>query len=128
MKEEKTEVMVMMCMQKAFDNANAAGVAPPKEAIMATAAAEQPQCAAWLHHLFAYVQGSGGNGELLRDLDAYTKAAARTNMAVARSDAPPLPRPHRYSPLQRRYLRGGWLWPAPTRDPPPRPRHSPLQR
>ena len=92
-KEEKTELMVMMCMQKAFDNANAAGVAPPKEAIMATAAAEQPHCAAWLHHLFAYVQGSGGNGELLRDLDAYTKAAARTNMAVARSDAPPLPRP-----------------------------------
>ena len=92
-KEDKTELMVMMCMQKAFDNANAAGVAPPKEAIMATAAAEQPQCAAWLHHLFAFVQGSGGNGELLKDLDAYTKAAALTNLAVASSDTRPSPAP-----------------------------------
>ena len=92
-KEDKTELMVMMCMQKAFDNANAAGVAPPKEAIMATAAAEQPHCAAWLHHLFAYVQGSGGNGELLKDLDAYTEAAALTSWAAARSTASPSPAP-----------------------------------
>jgi hypothetical protein len=92
-KEEKTEVMVMMRMQKAFDIANAAGATPPKEAIVATAAAEQPQCAAWLHHLLAHAQGSGGNGELLKDLDAYTKAAALTDLAVASSDTRPFPRP-----------------------------------
>ena len=92
-KEEKTELMVMMCMQKAFDIATAAGQTPPKEAIMATAAAEQPQCTAWLHHLLAYVQGSGGNGGLLKDIDAYTKAAALTNLAVASSDTRPSPAP-----------------------------------
>ena len=91
-KEEKTEVMVMMRMQRAVDIANAAGATPPKEAIMATAAAEQPQCAAWLHHLLAHVQGGGGNGELLKDLNAYAKAAALTNLAVASSDTRPPPR------------------------------------
>ena len=50
-KEEKTEVTVMMGMQNAFDVARAAGAAPPPvDSVMATARAEQPMCAAWLHH------------------------------------------------------------------------------
>ena len=81
----------MMSMQKAFDIAHAAGTAPPKAAIIATAAAEQPQCTAWLHHLLAHVQASGGNGELLKELDAYTKAAALTSWAAARSTSHPSP-------------------------------------
>eukprot|EP00959_Pyramimonas_sp_CCMP1952_P377074 7898082-Pyramimonas_sp.AAC.1 len=60
---------------------------------MATAAAEQPQYAAWLHRLLAHAQGRGGNGGLLKDLGAYTKAAALTNLAVASSDTRPSPAP-----------------------------------
>ena len=109
-KEEKTELMVMMCMQKAFDIATAAGQTPPKEAIMATAAAEQPQCTAWLHHLLAYVQGSGGNGELLKDIDEHTKEAALTNLAAARPDTLPPHAPHQH-PAER-----GCDWGHPPAD------------
>ena len=97
-KEDKTEVTVMMGMQNAFDVARAAGAAPPSvDSVMATARAEQPMCAAWLHHLLAYVQASGGNGELLKDLDAYTKAAALTSWAAARSTSHPSPAPSSFA-------------------------------
>ena len=74
-KEEKTEITVMMGMQNSLAIAAEAGRPPPMEAIMATAAAEQPTRAKRLHHLLAYVQSCGGNGELLKDLDSFTKVA-----------------------------------------------------
>ena len=96
-REEKTEITVMMGMQNAIDVAAAAGVEPSWANIIEASKAEQPACQYWLVHLLAYVRECGANGELLKDLGTYTKAAARVlwgcSPFLGRARQLPLPPP-----------------------------------
>ena len=76
-KEEKTEISCVLCMQDQVDEIIASGVdakSCPFGEMVAAAAAEQPPCAEYLHTIALFVKECGCNGDLLRELDAFTKA------------------------------------------------------
>ena len=78
-KEEKTEISCMLCMQDQVDELTKSGVDMkncPFSEMVAAAAAEQPPCASYLHTIALFVKECGCNGDLLRELDAFTKVRA----------------------------------------------------
>ena len=89
-KEEKTEISCMVCMQDQVDELTARGVDMancPFGEMVAAAAAEQPPCAEYLHTIALFVKECGCNGDLLRELDAFTKVRATSSP----SPSPPTP-------------------------------------
>ena len=81
-KEDKTEISCMLCMQDQVDELTLSGVDMkncPFGEMVAAAAAEQPPCASYLHTLALFVKECGCNGDLLRELDAFTKVRATSN-------------------------------------------------
>ena len=88
-KEEKTEISCMLSMQDQVDDLVASGVTLkecPFDEIFTAAAVEQPPCAEYLHSIALFVKECGCNGDLLRELDAFTKV--RDAFPVS---PPPLP-------------------------------------
>ena len=85
-KEEKTEISCMLCMQDQVDELTLSGVDMtncPFGEMVAAASAEQPPCASYLRTIALFVKECGCNGDLLRELDAFTKVRA--------TSTPPLP-------------------------------------
>lgn len=84
-KEEKTEISCMLCMQDQVDDIIASGAditTSPFRDMIAAAAVEQPPCADYLHTIAQFVKECGCNGDLLRELDAFTKARPSPTLLI----------------------------------------------
>ena len=78
----------MLCMQDQVDELTARGVDMtncPFGEMVAAAAAEQPPCAEYLHTIALFVKECGCNGDLLRELDAFTKVRATSSPSPTHS-------------------------------------------
>ena len=63
----------MLSMQKSVQMARHAKGDPDWNVIIKDACKSQPVCAKWAAVLAGYVRGCGGDGQLLNDLDTFTK-------------------------------------------------------